>query len=87
MTQMPPPRVTLYTKPECGLCDEVKEVIEIVRRRRPFEVELRNILENLDEYEKYKHDIPVILLDGVEIARHRMTEEQLEFALQSRRLQ
>lgn len=86
MTQMPP-RVTLYTKPECGLCDEVKEVIEIVRRRRPFEVELRNILENLDEYEKYKHDIPVILLDGVEIARHRMTEEQLEFALQSRRLQ
>ena len=81
------PRVTLYTKPECGLCDEVKEVIEIVRRRRPFDVELRNILENLDEYEKYKHDIPVILLDGVEIARHRMTEEQLEFALQSRRLQ
>jgi glutaredoxin len=86
MTQKTP-RVTLYTKPECGLCDEVKEVIEIVRRRRPFEVELRNILENLDEYEKYKHDIPVILLDGVEIARHRMTEEQLEFALQSRRLQ
>jgi len=81
------PRITLYTKPECGLCDEVKEVIEAVRRRRAFDLELRNILENLDDYEKYKHDIPVILLDGVEIARHRMTEQQLEFALQSRRIQ
>ena len=80
-------RVTLYSKPECGLCDEVKDAIDAVRRKRPFELELRNILENLDDYEKYKHDIPVILLDGVEIARHRMTEEQLEFALQSRRIQ
>ena len=28
----------------------------------------RNILDDLKEYELYKHDIPVILLDGREIA-------------------
>jgi glutaredoxin len=81
------PRITLYTKPECGLCDEMKDVIDAVRRKHSLELELRNILENLHDYEKYKHDIPVVLLNGVEIARHRMTEDQLEFALQSRRIQ
>ena len=74
-------RVTLFTKPGCGLCDEVAEVIEHVRRTREFALETRNILDDLDEYEKYKHDIPVVMVDGVEIARHRMTEDQLRRAL------
>jgi len=73
--------VTLYTKPECGLCEAVHEVIKIVQRRRPFELEIRNMLDSLDDYERYKHDIPVVLLDGQEIARHRMTEQALEAAL------
>jgi hypothetical protein len=75
------PRVTLYTKPGCGLCEEMEEVIRHVRRRRPFELELRNILDSLDEYERYKHDIPVVTVDGVEIARHHMTESELEAGL------
>ena len=75
------PIVTLYTKPGCGLCEEAEEVIESVRRRRAFEFVRRNILDDLKEYELYKHDIPVILLDGREIARHRLTEIQLDAAL------
>jgi rSAM/selenodomain-associated transferase 1 len=43
----------------------------------------RNILENLVDYEKYKHDIPVILVDDVEIARHHLSAEQLESGLAS----
>jgi hypothetical protein len=74
--------VTIFTKPECGLCEEAEEVIEAVRARHPFTLEKRNILDDIDIYERYKHDIPVILLDGREIARHEMTEAQLEAALQ-----
>jgi hypothetical protein len=73
--------VTIFTKPECGLCEEAEEVIEAVRARRPFELVRRNILENYDDYEKYKHDIPVILVDGVEVARHHLTEQTLENTL------
>ena len=80
-------RITLYTKPECSLCDEARDVIDIVRTRIPFDLEIRNILDDLADYEKYKHDITVILLDGKEIARHHLTEAALEFALSSRRLQ
>ena len=73
--------VTIYTKPECGLCEEAEEVIEAVRARVAFELVRRNILENLDDYEKYKHDIPVILVDGVEIARHHLNADVLVDAL------
>jgi uncharacterized protein len=77
---MKPPRariVTIYTKPECGLCEEAEEVIEAVRARSvrsAFTLVRRNILEDFADYEKYKHDIPVILLDGREIARHHLDE-------------
>ena len=74
-------RVTLYTKPGCGLCEEVEEVIRHVNRRRVFELQLRNILDSLDDYERYKHEIPVVLVDGVEIARHHMTEAEFEASL------
>ena len=52
-----------------------------MRERRPLELVVRNILQDLEDYETYKYDIPVVLLDGVEIARHEMTAEQLERAL------
>jgi len=74
-------RVTLYTKPECGLCEEAEEVIESVRARHLFELVRRNILDDRADYERYKHDIPVILLNGREIARHQLTETQLVDAL------
>ena len=74
-------RVTLYTKPGCGLCEEVEEVIRHVSRRRAFELVVRNILDSLEDYERYKHDIPVVLVDGREVGRHRMSEAQLEAAL------
>ena len=79
------PRVTLYTKPGCGLCEEVEEIIRHVRRDRAFELELRNILDNLDDYERYKHDIPVVQIDGREVARHHLTEATLTAALDSRK--
>ena len=74
-------RVTLYTKPGCGLCEEAEEVIEAVRARRPFDLECRNILDDPQDYDRYKHDIPVILVDGREIARHHLSEGRLVEAL------
>ena len=59
----------------------MEEVIRHARRTRAFDLELRNILDSLDEYERYKHDIPVVLLDGNEIARHHMTDAEFEAAL------
>jgi glutaredoxin len=73
--------VTLYTKPGCHLCEAVEQVIRRVAARRTFEFVSQNIESDPASFEKYKHDIPVVTVDGVEIARHRLTAEQLERAL------
>ncbi|HUB26019.1 MAG TPA: glutaredoxin family protein [Tepidisphaeraceae bacterium] len=73
--------VTLYTKPECHLCDVVKQVIHAVSLRQRFRLEIRNILDDPADFEKYKQAIPVVCVDGQEIARYRMTAHDLEAAL------
>jgi glutaredoxin len=73
--------ITLYTKPGCGLCEEAEEIIKAVRAQQQFEIERRNILDDLADYERYKHDIPVILINGREIARHHLAEAVLVEAL------
>ncbi len=79
------PLVTMYTKPGCGLCDEAEEVIDGVRAKRRFRFERQNILENFGDYEKYKHDIPVVFVNGREIARHHVDRAVLVAALNDAR--
>ena len=69
--------LTVYTKPNCPLCDKAMEEIELARRQFPFELVEVNILDGLETYERYKHDIPVLVLDGVEIFRYRVSATEL----------
>ena len=81
MGQNPQHSIVLFTKPGCGLCDRAKDVIRGVQRHVAFEFEEKNILDDAILYGRYKNDIPVILLDGREIARHRISPRQLANAL------
>jgi len=69
--------IVFYTKPNCSLCDEALEQIEAVRQLIPFRLEQVGILDDFALYEKYKHDIPVLCLNGLEIFRHRVNREEL----------
>lgn len=75
------PQVTLYTKPGCHLCDAVEQIILRVASRRPLELIKRNILDDPGDFERYQHEIPVVFVSGREVARYRLTEQQLEAAL------
>jgi glutaredoxin len=75
-------KVTIYTKPDCHLCDLAKEVIERCRQKMVFTIEVIDISQNPELLERYRNDIPVILLDGNEIARHVVRERQLLELLQ-----
>lgn len=66
-------RITIYSKPGCHLCDRAKEVVQ----RCQVEFAEVDISGNADLEARYGHDIPVILLDGVEIARHFVRERNL----------
>ena len=76
--------VRLYSRPRCGLCDEARAVIERVRATgssHSFELEEISI-EGDDALElEYGIRIPVVVVDGEEIAEIRLDPEALIEAL------
>ncbi len=60
------PRLTLYGKPGCCLCDEAKEAVAAVRADLPFDLEEVDV--SLDPLlnREYGERIPVLDVDGAE---------------------
>lgn len=56
--------ITLYTRPNCPLCDEAKMMMELVQEDFSFEYEEVNIESDDAIHEKYMLMIPVIEKDG-----------------------
>jgi len=75
--------VILYGRPGCHLCDVMKQVILEVGQRRPLNLHIKNILDDPADYHRYRYEIPVLLVNGREVARHRLTAETLEASLAS----
>lgn len=76
-----PPRILVYTKPGCHLCDDMLDLLRVTLRGSGVGVSERNIALDLDDFARYKHDIPVLVIDGHEVARHRISEPALQAAL------
>jgi glutaredoxin len=60
----PTRRVTLYSRPGCHLCEDAAELLERLARRVSIAVVEVNILDDIDLFERYKHSIPVVVIDG-----------------------
>jgi len=69
--------LTLSTRPGCHLCDEMKVVLQRVGTQLSFALEEVDISLNVMLTQRYGHDIPVLVVDGIEIARHRIGEAKL----------
>ncbi|KAF9449594.1 hypothetical protein P691DRAFT_790778 [Macrolepiota fuliginosa MF-IS2] len=65
------PRLTLFSGPNCSLCDIAKAELTKVRQRRPFQLETINIQDKGQEQwkKKYVYWIPALHLEGKEIAK------------------
>jgi len=64
--------VVLYTKAGCHLCEVARQAIEPLREEFGFTFRVVSIESDPALRERYALDIPVILLDGREVARHRV---------------
>lgn len=56
--------VTLYSKPDCPLCDEVKRDLVDLQRRATFVLAERNILEEPADFARFRYLIPVVDVEG-----------------------
>ncbi|WP_435742861.1 glutaredoxin family protein [Nocardioides sp. SYSU DS0663] len=75
------PRVTLYSKPGCHLCDDARAVIERVCSDLGEEYAEVSILEDPALLERYGEEIPVTLVDGRQHDYWRVSESRLRAAL------
>ena len=65
--------IIVYTKPGCHLCHEAVDEIRKAKCEDLYDLQEVNIESDPDLLARYRYDIPVILIDGVEALRHRLT--------------
>jgi glutaredoxin len=70
------PKVTLYSRPNCCLCDEAKRQLEDLRRRIDFDIEVINIDEDEALRRLYNDDVPVVMIDGKKAFQHRLDPDE-----------
>ena len=82
-------RLTIYSKPGCHLCDEMKSTVLRVLSTRTAEptitVEEIDISVDPALIDRYGLEIPVLLVDGKKAAKYRVSEEELRRMLDGRR--
>jgi glutaredoxin len=71
------PRVVLYGKPGCHLCEEARAAVERVRAERPFELEEVDVTLDPVLHRRYGERIPVLELDGEEMFQYFVDEAVL----------
>jgi len=72
------PRLTLVTRAECGLCEEMHAEIEELRRSHPLpELELVDVDEEPELHRRYGLKVPVLLLDGTLVCQQKLDAAEL----------
>ena len=70
--------VIIYSRPGCHLCDEAKAAIMSAGCDDQFVLQEINIESDEGLLQKYKYDIPVITINGVECFIHRVDSEEFK---------
>jgi glutaredoxin len=73
--------LTLYSKPGCHLCDNIRTLLEDLQPEFGFSVDEIDITSDPALYAAYRHEIPVVAREGRELGRGPMNEETLREAI------
>ena len=78
---MSAPRITIYTRPGCHLCDDARAVVERVCADLGESFEEVDITTDDDLADRFGEDIPVTFVDGRQHDFWRVDEHRLRAAL------
>lgn len=72
------PRLTLVTRAECGLCEEMHAEIEQLRRTHPLpEIEVLDVDADPELKRRFDLEVPVLLLDGALVCQQELDAAEL----------
>ena len=81
----PIPKIQLFTKEGCTLCDKVKDTLSTLKTTHPHSLYAIDITDTDNKstwYAKYKYDIPVLHMNNVYWTKHRVTVEEAIMAIE-----
>jgi glutaredoxin len=77
MSLWPMTKLTLYTRPDCCLCDDAKAMIDRAQREFSFELDEVDISSDPELVDRYGERIPVVMLNGAPVFELRVDEHEL----------
>ena len=66
--------LTLFSKPGCHLCDDMKAIVAPLARAGGHRLEVVDITTDAALLAQYGEEIPVLFVDGRKVAKHRIDE-------------
>ena len=76
-------RVVLYTKAGCGLCEKMKAEMARAACDDSYALEEVDIETDPELFARYRYEIPVLFINGVEAFRHRLTSDEFQARIDS----
>ena len=74
-------RLTLYGRPECHLCHDMRAVVEVVGSEVAFDLEQVDVDGDPALVAAYGHEIPVLVVNGRKAFKYRVTPAALRARL------
>jgi glutaredoxin len=78
-------RITVYSKPDCHLCEQAMSVLRPLQQELGFALEECDITLDDALHRAYFERIPVVMLDGRELCEFHVSEALVRERLESRR--
>jgi glutaredoxin len=72
------PQVTLYSKPGCHLCEEMKREMARADCNEAYDLKELNIETDAELFTRYRHDIPVLNINGLDVFQHRLLAREFK---------
>jgi glutaredoxin len=70
-------QLTLYTRPECHLCDDMKGIVYLLARELGCVLEEVDISGDAELEGRFGTEIPVLFVNGRKAFKYRLTEREL----------
>ena len=71
-------KLTLYSRKECHLCEDMRSIVAKVASKVPLEIEVIDV-DTADELQKkFGNEVPVLFIDGRKAFKYRVTAKELE---------
>jgi len=70
--------LTLYSKEECHLCDEMEKAINLLPASMNVKLRKIDISKNPELEEKYGREIPILFSGDIQLARYKVSPDVLQ---------